>query len=329
MKNKPKVSVLVPIYNVEKYLPVCLESLISQTLKDLEIICIDDGSTDSSPEIIKNYIKKDSRIIVITKKNSGYGDSMNRGLENATGKYIGILESDDFLDPEAFETMYNLSKKYQTDVVRTNYYHYKNNQDQKQYIIDPHSVGRLVDPSKELYMIYQPPAIWSGLYNREFLLKNDIKFLPTPGASYQDTGFNFKVWANAKRAAFSERAFLHYRLDNESSSVNNPGKVFCVCDEYAEIEKYLREHELFDDFGDAMQLAKFGAYLWNIERLAPNLAKKFIIKMSDEYKNVSLNRAYFSKTQWQKLQLIINYPPSVYYNYYRLTRLKSKLRKRY
>ena len=90
----PKLSVLVPIYNVEKYLSVCLDSLINQTLTDIEIICIDDGSTDSSSKILKEYQQKDKRIRVITQENSGYGSAMNCGLILAEGEYIGILESD-------------------------------------------------------------------------------------------------------------------------------------------------------------------------------------------------------------------------------------------
>ena len=119
-----RVSVLVPIYNVEKFLPECLDSLVNQTLKDIEIICINDGSTDRSPQIIQEYAKKDKRIKVINKKNSGYGDSMNQGLKKAKGEYIGIVESDDFIDLDAFEKFYKIAKKYDCDVVKSNFYEY-------------------------------------------------------------------------------------------------------------------------------------------------------------------------------------------------------------
>ena len=95
-----KVSVLVPIYNVEKYLDKCLQSLCNQTLQEMEIICINDGSTDSSRQIIERYAKIDKRIVVIDKKNTGYGNSMNVGLDRASGEYIGIVESDDFIEPD-------------------------------------------------------------------------------------------------------------------------------------------------------------------------------------------------------------------------------------
>ena len=103
--KKPRVSVLVPFYNVERYLPKCLDSLEAQTLKDIEFICINDGSTDSSLEIAQRYAARDDRFQIIDKRNSGYGASMNCGMRAARGHYIGIVESDDFVSPDAFEEL--------------------------------------------------------------------------------------------------------------------------------------------------------------------------------------------------------------------------------
>lgn len=110
--SAPKVSVVVPIYNVEKYLRECLDSLVGQTLKEIEIICVDDGSTDSSKEIIREYMQKDTRVKMIAKeKNSGYGNSMNQGFDMASGEYVGILESDDFAEPAMFEKLYETARE--------------------------------------------------------------------------------------------------------------------------------------------------------------------------------------------------------------------------
>ena len=118
----PKVSVLVPICNVEKYLAQCLDSLVNQTLQEIEIICINDGSTDNSLSIIKEFAAKDNRIVIIDKPNSGYGDSMNRGLAIAKGEYIGIVESDDFADVDMFEQLYRFAQLGNIDIVR---FHFK------------------------------------------------------------------------------------------------------------------------------------------------------------------------------------------------------------
>lgn len=331
VKNAPKMSVLVPIYNVEKFLRQCLDSLVNQTLKDIEIICLNDGSTDNSLEIINEYAKDDARIVIVDKPNSGYGDSMNKGLEKARGEYVGIVESDDFIDLDAFEKLYSLAKSHNAEVVRANYYFNKENKDTKNYYINPADAGRIVDPAQHTWIFYQSPAIWSAIYRRDFLEKSEINFLPTPGASYQDTGFNFKVWASAHRAYFTTDAFLHYRIDNEASSINNPGKVMNVCYEYEEIEKYLKKHELFKELGPLMEAAKFGAYYWNILRLKPKLLPDFLERVKKEYteakENGLLIKEYFeSPVQWNLLNYILNHSASASSRHIRSLKARLRLR---
>lgn len=312
MKKVQKVSVLVPIYNVEKYLRQCLESLVNQTLREIEIICLNDGSTDSSLDIIKEFAQDDERIVIVDKKNSGYGDSMNQGLKKATGEYIAIVESDDFIELDALEKLYKLAKTHDAEVVRANYYRYKGGKDKKYSYVEAADAGRIIDPVRHTWVFYQIPSIWSAIYKREFLEKNGIEFLPTPGASYQDTGFNFKVWASAHRVYFTTEAFLHYRLDNEASSVNNPGKVFNVNYEYAEIEKFLKERKLFDQLGPIMEIAKFGAYHWNINRLSPKLLPGFLKKVKEEYsearaQDLLVEEYSAGPEQWKLMNAIIDH----------------------
>ena len=116
-----KVSIIVPTYNVEMYLDECLESLQRQTLKDIEIICVNDGSKDSSLEIIKRYAAGDSRFVVIDKENGGYGKAMNVGLDKATGEYIGIVEPDDFVPLYMYEDLYNVAAKNELDFVKADF----------------------------------------------------------------------------------------------------------------------------------------------------------------------------------------------------------------
>ncbi len=329
--TKPLISILVPIYNVEKYLPQCLDSLVNQTLKSIEIICLNDGSTDSSLEILESYAAKDDRIVIIDKPNSGYGDSMNLGLAAAKGKYIGIVESDDWIELDAFEKLTRMAENNSVDVVRANYFHNKNHKDEKYYYVDINDTGRVIDPEYHTWIFYQAPAIWSAIYRREFLEENDIKFLPTPGASYQDTGFNFKIWATTHRAYFTVEAFLHYRLDNEASSVNSAGKVLNIQYEYQEIENYLREHDLWEKYAPMVQGTKFGAYFWNIFRLAPNLLPEFIEKVKPEYlaarEDGLLYEHFFnSKDQWNLMNYILDHSTRETISYIR--RLDRKMRRR-
>lgn len=287
MNSRVKVSVLVPIYNVEEFLPECLDSLVNQTLKDIEIICINDGSKDSSLEIINKYASKDKRIKVIDKKNTGYGDSMNQGLKKATGEYVGIVESDDFIDTDAFEILYGIAKENDADVVKANFYEYYGEENKDKSVSDmftSEDIGVVVDPRTKRDIFYQPPCIWTGIYKNSFLKDNRIDFLPTPGASYQDAGFNFKVWSMARRAYFIRRAFLHYRQDNSNSSVKDAGKVYCVKDEYDSIEKFLTENDLLNELGPTAFTCRFGGYIWNLHRLKIKPALEFSKVVKQDYK---------------------------------------------
>ena len=120
-----KVSIIIPTYNVEEYLEECMDSVVRQTLQDIEIICINDGSTDGSLEILKRYAQNDKRIIIVDKENGGYGIGMNIGLDKATGEYIGIVEPDDFVPLNMYEDLYNIAEKENLDFVKADFYRFK------------------------------------------------------------------------------------------------------------------------------------------------------------------------------------------------------------
>ena len=341
----PKLSVLVPIYNAADYLAKCLTSLLDQTLTDLEIICINDGSTDDSLKIIKQFQRTDPRITLIDKSNSGYGDSMNRALARAHGDYIGILEPDDWIEPDAFARLYSVAKAYHADVVKANYYRtsYQNRQKTPQdHLVSEikplpsdHSDSSLAAPAAQSLKPSDPkpaavlgygvhpelfrlaPAIWSAIYKRDFLCTQKVNFLPTPGASYQDLSFSFKVWTLSRKTVLLPEAFVHYRIDNSNSSINNPGKVNCVVDEYAEIETFLCERGLFSQFGTTMTAAKFRNYHWNFQRLRPPLAKEFFQTWRQEFlaarEDQLLDRSLYSRKDWSALQAILKHPHFAYH----------------
>ena len=285
----PEVSVLVPIYNVERYLERCLTSLVGQTYDDFEAICINDGSTDGSRAIIQRFLDADSRFRVIDKENSGYGASMNRGLDAACGRYVAILESDDFFEPDALAVLHEAAEMNQAEVVKANFYLYWSRPEERRElfrVVDEVEAGHVLRPLDDLAVFFRKPSIWSALYRRDFLVDDGIRFLETPGASYQDSGFNFKVWASARRVAFLAAPVLNYRQDNEGSSVNNPGKVFCVCDEYASMEEFVRARGSADErrLLAILQRMKLDSYLWNYDRLAPELRPAFVERAAKEFR---------------------------------------------
>lgn len=317
--SSPRVSILVPIYNATTYLRQCLDSLVQQTLTDIEIICINDGSTDDSLQIIQEYMEQDSRIIIIDKPNSGYGDSMNKGIKQAHGEYIGIVEPDDYVELKTFEKLYDLAKEHNVDVVRADFYLQTAKKATKSNRIPSELANKLLlhhsspvatEPYSKIFTL--PPAIWSAIYRRRFLLDNEIEFLATPGASYQDIGFSFKVWALAERVFLTTSAYYHYRLDNEQSSSNSMGKVKCVVTEYADIERFLKSHKLYSELSGPMLAAKFGNYYWNWRRLKGNAAQEFYQTLYQEFTTANqsrlLHQTDFQPRRWHALQLILKHP---------------------
>lgn len=317
-KNTPKVSVLVPIFNVEKYLRQCLDSVVSQSFKDIEIICINDGSTDSSSQIIEDYAKNDPRFVVITKSNSGYGDSMNRGLQKARGEYIGIVESDDWVDVDMFENLYKLATENNVDVVKSNFYFYSGlgNTNKKFALVNQVDADKVINPIKTKSVFFPQAAIWTGLYKKSFLAKNSIGFLPTPGASFQDTGFNFKVWASTERAYLTTEAYLHYRIDNDNSSVKSKGKIFEVTEELKDMYRFSEKTKHFEQLIPILFQRKYEIYMWNYGRLTSDAAREFISYVHQELKsdkNIGLYDTTLLTSKEKALFSLIAASPSLFY----------------
>ena len=178
--KQPLVSVVMPMYNQEKYIKKCIESVINQTLKDIEIIVVNAGSTDSSPDVIKKYAEKDKRIVFIDKPNTGYGNSVNIGMKHATGEYVGIVETDDFIAEDMFETLYNLSENGTVDVIKGNFYDYYEHPDREPDMIENNERRDMPDVKEKFTIRQYPqilwghPSVWSAIYRLAFLQENII-----------------------------------------------------------------------------------------------------------------------------------------------------------
>lgn len=284
----PKVSLIIPCCNVERYVEQCVRSAMNQSLRSIEIICVNDGSTDSTLSILQRLAHEDARIQIIDKKNTGYGNSMNVGFDAARGEFIGILESDDFINEFMLETLYDLAKTNDAQVAKSNFFFYWSTPVEKNEhcnLLDEEECNHIVEPYLEPHIFFIKPSIWSALYRADFIRENNIRFNETPGASFQDASFNFEVWLKAKRVWFVHDAFLHYRQDNEQSSVNSPKKVYCVCDEYKRMEGMV---EAIDDLvkqkfmmGVLVKM-KYDSYNWNYDRLSPELGREFLNRFAEE-----------------------------------------------
>lgn len=316
--HDPLVSVLIPCYNVEKYLPTCLNSVLSQTLTDFEVICVNDGSTDATFQILNEYASKDQRIKIINKENSGYGDSMNQALTQATGKFIAILESDDFIADEALSVLTTIAEEKNIPVVKANFSFYWSSPTERTQLNQLFKGDRplVINPLSEPAIFWYMPSIWSAIYRRNFLTAHNIKFLTTPGASYQDVSFTFKVWATAKKVCLIPDAFVYYRQDNENSSINSAGKVFAVAKEFAEIENFIADLPVSDTVRKKLTVyalrLKWDSYNWNYWRLTPEARKSFFKHFRDTFKteiaNGNLNQQYFFPWNTAEIRLLVNKP---------------------
>lgn len=307
-----KISILVPVYNVEAYLRQCLDSIKAQNFQDFEVLCINDGSTDGSPEIIKSFVEKDSRFKLINKPNGGYGQAMNMGLAQACGKYIGIVESDDYIEPQMFARLYAIAEEFDLDIARCNYYKLAGGEKHKE---DLHYIpaNKLVCPLEEPVIFYQAPAIWANLYRAALMRDNGIKFLETPGASYQDTSFAFKAYAFCRRFMFIDEPLLNYRLDNPDSSVKAKSKVFAVCEEQAEILAFAKKHDnIYSKMKEHIPVLRYACYAWNYGRIdkkfRPGFLKEWGREIRADYREGRINKAVISRKRRKRMWFIANFP---------------------
>ena len=217
--------------------------------------------------------KYDEKIIIINKTNSGYGDSMNKGIEFASGQYIGIVEPDDFADIHMFESLYKYTKNNSIDIVRSNYYFYwwGNKRKGIRFKVIRKLYNKIFNPIVNPKIFFIIPSIWAGIYKKELIIKNNIKFLTTPGASYQDISFFFKTMFKARKVFFSNKRFLHYRVTNSNSSIRNNSliKALYIHKEFDEIENFMKKDlkvfKRIEKYFNTVKILK--NYMWNLKRV--------------------------------------------------------------
>lgn len=220
---KPRVSVVVPIYNVEQYLPQCVDSIISQTLKEIEIILVDDGSPDSSGKIAEKYAKQDSRIKVLHKKNGGLSDARNFGMEAAIGEYISFIDSDDWIESNMLEDMYKASIKNNADVVVAGEiieyinesYFIKETFEKFHIATNSNKIKKAVFHMCERGVFN---VVWNKIYKREFIVRNNYKFIKDAMPA-EDIIFNCTVFSNIQSLVLMNTAYYHYAKRNVETYV--------------------------------------------------------------------------------------------------------------
>lgn len=304
-----KVSIVVPVYNVEQYLPECLDSLLNQTYQDLEIIVIDDESPDGSPAICDKYANLDNRVIVYHVKNGGVSRARNYGAQKASGKWLMFLDSDDYLDVTAIQKLIVCAEKNDADIVSCSYYSayvnrnilsgYNDGEHAKQtFEIDGFIRNMIIFPQKALKDYPTCLVPWGKIIKRELFLSQGISF-PLDLHPHEDALFNVQLFKQARKQAYVHEPLLFYRQRENASTksktkdnfLNN--KKFC---EYAYQITDTRGRPIFTDEDYAVTCTKYFVYgmvnLWafssNDRKRAADQLRKY---MNDELYSVQLKKA--------------------------------------
>ncbi len=319
----PKVSILIPTYNVEQYLRVCLDSAVNQTLEDIEIIVINDGSTDNCLSIAQEYADRDSRVKIIDKENGGYGMAMNRGLDLAVGEYIGIIEPDDYVDLHMFEDLYRLAKENALDFIKSDFNRFMHDR-YGNLIFMYHKIAKqdenyrvVIKPSEEKKSFTYVMNTWSGIYRRAFLEEHGIRHHETPGASFQDNGFWFQTMMYAERAMFYDKPYYYNRRDNPNSSVNSREKVYCMNQEYAYIRQLLETHpEKASELLGVFHWKKYHNYMFRYGVIAEQYQEEYILTMAAEFQEAierkELDESLFEPFELEYIHWMIEDPHDFY-----------------
>ncbi len=241
VKIMVKVSVIMPSLNVVNYIDECILSVINQTLQDIEIICVDAGSTDGTREKLEEYRRKDNRISIIDSPVKSYGAQVNLGIRMSNGEYIGVVDTDDYIMPNMYSKLYCQAKEINADVSKGDHKRLTLSEGGKPFF----SIGRVFDRKDNmLYNIclterdisttiyINDIVMWNGIYRRRFLLDNNIYLNESPGAAYQDIGFLHQVHMFARSIIFSDDILYCYREDRPDSSTNKSVWLRNVYQEY-------------------------------------------------------------------------------------------------
>ena len=301
-----KVSVIVPVYNVESYLDKCLTSLVKQTLQEIEIIVVNDGSKDNSEKIIKKYLKKyPKKIKYIKKNNGGLSSARNEGLKYASGEYIGFVDSDDYVSLNTFNLMYKKAKEKNFDLVVCNLnYVYETKTKMVSAGLDK-DLENEDEVKKNIVFLY--PAVWNKLYKKEIL--DSLKF--KEGIWYEDVEFNFRVYPRVKSIGYVDKPLIQYVQRESSISKTIDKRLFNYLDNFNGLIKYYQDNNLYNKYYSELEYS-YVRYLYatfikqlsytNDQELFKEGVKEVIKNVQEHFPNYKKN-IYLKKISLKNIYL--------------------------
>ena len=315
-QTAPQVSVVVPIYKVEKYLRQCVDSILAQTLADIEIILVDDGSPDACPAIVDEYAAQDPRIIAIHQPNGGYGKAVNTGVARASAPYIGIIESDDWVEPDMYEKLFLCARETGVDVAKCMFWKYDSTAPagEQDTVWMPKMQDLRLAPDTPFAPTDWPPlffyhaSLWSNLYRAEFL--KQIPFIESPGSAYQDFPFIMEVYARAKTIAIVKQPLLHYRMEagQNSSSMSRDRRLLRMPAMTLAARQVLIHHKLLHTVREAFYYHAYLANIGFLESIQEAFRQEYFDALHEIFeplhKDKSFTWKFFLKKQRRKARII-------------------------
>lgn len=297
-KDCPVLSIIVTTYNVEQYIEQCLKDVLNQSIKDFELIVVDDGSTDKTPEIIKAWGKKDSRIRpIILQENSpgGVATAANIGLNAARGVWVGFADGDDMFRATMFEKLLSAAETYDSDISICRFKEYDNREQQSYEPWDPYwnelsrfkSLNLSEDRIRQRFLKLNPVP-WRKLYKRSFLENNQIRFEECE-FFFEDNSFHWFVTLNANSVAFVDEALCYHRMNRRGQTMLAGGsRLLGVFYQFDVIKQYLEKHDKYKTFKHSLIEWLFGQTAWIAEELDPRYWDLFFTTLQEKFKNITL-----------------------------------------
>ena len=271
MKKNPDISIIVPVYNGESYIKKCIDSLVNQTKKEIEIIIVNDGSSDNTEKKIKEY--DDERIKYFKNKNKGIGYSRNFGIVKSTGKYLMFIDSDDYIEENTCEELYEKAKNEDLDLVVCDFYREFSNKKLKEEIIEDFSNTKLIDNPKLLRTVNLSP--WNKLYRRDLIIKNDIRFIED--LKYEDAPFVIECLYKAKLIGKLNKCLNHYVIRDNSETTIRDEKCFDILKIIDIFRKLLKDERKLKNELDKLTVRIITNYtIQQRKQKDKKVAKKFI-----------------------------------------------------
>lgn len=331
-KRMPKVSVIMPCLNMAQYIEECIESVVHQTLTDMEILIVDAGSTDGTLNILQDYKTKDQRIKIIPSQKKSYGHQVNLGISAATGEYIGIVDTDDRILPDMYEALYSIASETNADYVKGTGRLFFTLSDRDVYSysysplpFDAYGEDGIIEacPHKMPDLLPIDNFLWNGIYRNDFL--KNIRLHESMGAAFQDLGGLLQTQLYAQKAIYINKLVYEYRQDNMGASSYNKNGIHFVENEYLWAEKFLNGQSA--QWHTSFYRKQFGHFVSRFEIMAAlevslEDARSDILIVAERLKSANeqgiLTEKDLTKEQWENLQLLWENPDLLYNKFFNI-----------